>query len=447
MDSADIIMGVRAPKPINGQEIQINKSNIANALQNRQINQMKIDDYNTGKVKSSNVAKILGEFSPEEAPQVLRSAGYSDVADQMEDRGRTIAKDQAGLDKSKYELARQHTDDISSVFGSIKDNATPETLQQGLGVLVEKGTITPEQAQQKLQEAMSDPQGIQGYATRTFQQGLDAAKQLETFASQNRGGSTRMTATNPVSGKVRQIDEVFDNDPNKAFTMTANGSVPNAPYQAYEKSKAKAGASNTSIKIENKTGESLAKEVGGMMKDSTAIADGAVKQIDAAQRVVKAVNSGNLITGPGAGVRLKANQLAQIVGVGGQNEAERIANTREVLRGFAELTLQGRQQMKGQGAITESEGKLAEKAMSGDIEDLTAAEIKQLAKASERAARFNYGQYDRKMKTMRNDPNLQGLTPYYEAAELPAEVVDAPAGNHPAEINNLLNKYLPKNGK
>ena len=205
----------------------------------------------------------------------------------------------------------------------------------------------------------------------------------------------------------------------------AGGLRPNSPLIAAKQGIAKAGATNVQVKTDVKTGESLAGQIGPMMKDSTALAEGAVKQVDAAQRIVRAVDTDKLYAGPGAGVRLKTGQVAQMLGIAGKDEAEKIANTREAVRGLAELTLQGRQQMRGQGAITESEGALAEKAMSGNVEDLTAAEIKQLARASERAARFNYAEHQRKLRVMQDNPSLQGVAPFYQGPQMPAEVQQA----------------------
>lgn len=209
--------------------------------------------------------------------------------------------------------------------------------------------------------------------------------------------------------------------------------------QDFQIAQRKAGAPNVSVKTDVKTGESLAGQVGPMMKDSTAIAEGAVKQVDAARRIVQAVDTSKIMSGPTAGARMTVAQIAQTLGIGGKDEAEKIANTRQVMRGLAELTLQGRQQMKGQGAITESEGKLAEKAMSGDI-DLTAAEIRQLAKASERTARFNYNEHARKLKVMQENPALQGIAPFYQGPAMPAEA----GGGVSPETQQLLDKYAPQ---
>jgi hypothetical protein len=213
------------------------------------------------------------------------------------------------------------------------------------------------------------------------------------------------------------------NDANKIMSIGPDGQpVVNEKLVGVKKEIGRASAPSVNVKTDVKMGEGLGKEVGPMMRESTSIAEGAVKQVDAAQRIVKAIEGDKAFSGPLSNTRLKVAQVSQMLGVGGKDEAEKIANTRSAMRGMAELTLQGRQQMKGQGAITESEGQLAEKAMSGNIEDLTGAEIKQLAKASERAARFNYGEHQRKLKVMQANPALQGIAPFYEGPGMPAEV-------------------------
>ena len=182
----------------------------------------------------------------------------------------------------------------------------------------------------------------------------------------------------------------------------------------------------TSVKIENKMGEGVAAQIGPMMKDSLDVATGAVKQVDASQRVISAIDKGQIIAGPLAGGRVTLAQMGQALGVGGADAKEQLANTRQVIRGLAEMTLQGRSQMKGQGAITESEGLLAEKANSGRIEDLTVPEIKQLALASERAARFAHAEHERKYLEMANNPTTSSLATYYKGPAMPPPITAQP---------------------
>jgi hypothetical protein len=190
-------------------------------------------------------------------------------------------------------------------------------------------------------------------------------------------------------------------------------------FEQFQTAQKRAGATNITNKVETKMGDSIAGQIGPMVKDTYTAANGAVQQIDAANRIVSAIDSGKVIAGPLANARLTMSQVGQMLGVTGGGEAERIAQTRSVIRGLSEMTLQGRKQMSGQGAITESEGKLAEKANSGDIGDLTAAEIRQLALASARASQFIYGQHQSMLESMQGDPNLVNLSKFYKVRPMP----------------------------
>lgn len=211
-------------------------------------------------------------------------------------------------------------------------------------------------------------------------------------------------------------------DPNKPFQIGPNGSiVPNAAFQGYETTKARASAPRVTVenRIENKAAENIAGQVGPILKESATAAEGAVRTLDAANRIIGAVDSGNIVAGPLANTRVTVRQAAQLLGIGGADNAEVLRNTRDVIRGLAEMTLQGRKQMSGQGAITESESKLAEKATSGDITDLTPAEIRQLANASRRASQFTIQSHQRRIEAANNLPGTQGLTPFFSSPQVP----------------------------
>lgn len=240
------------------------------------------------------------------------------------------------------------------------------------------------------------------------------------------GGS--VTGLNPFTGqRVGGVEKTGNPFNDLILSDGTGGFRPNAPLVAAKQGIAKAGAARTDVRIENKMGDSLAKEIGPIMNDSAAAATGAAQQIDAAQRIIQAVDSNKIFAGPGASIRLKTAQIGELIGAGGKDSAEKIANTRATIRGLAEMTLQGRKQMRGQGAVTESESKLAERAISGDIDDLTAAEIKQLANASARSARFIYGEHQKKLNVVRGNPNMSQLAPFYEAQPMPEAPPTTPA--------------------
>jgi len=138
---------------------------------------------------------------------------------------------------------------------------------------------------------------------------------------------------------------------------------------------------------------------------------GAIQQADAANRIIQSLDTNKIFTGAGANQKLQMAQIGQMLGVTGNRTEEIVANTRQAIQGLAQLTLQGRKQMRGEGAITESEGALAQRAMSGDV-SLTAGELRILANAAKRSAKFTYDQHQSMMSALAKDsPNS---VPYYQ---------------------------------
>lgn len=249
----------------------------------------------------------------------------------------------------------------------------------------------------------------------------------------------------PVIANRAALDYLRQIDPAKFVELTATKDSTPAKVKEYEFAVSqgykggftdfiRSGTPSTNVNVALDKG--VAAQIGPMLKDAQVQAQGANAQIDAADRVIQAVDTNKVIAGPAASPQLKLAQIGSVLGVTGKDTAETITNTRQAIRGFAELTLQGRKSMRGEGQITEAEGKLAERAFSGDIDSLTPAEIKQIANASKRAAEFTLTEYNRKLKTLEKDPATAQLVPFYEVTRMPAPA--APTG---------IKRFNPATGK
>lgn len=175
-----------------------------------------------------------------------------------------------------------------------------------------------------------------------------------------------------------------------------------------------------SVKVDVKTGESLGKEIGPMVAESRASALGALDAINTASRIKNALSAGNVTLGPTATVRNQIDQIAQVMGVAGSNTEEKLVNTREVTRGLAQFTIAARKALKGQGQVSDFEGRLLLKAESGEIDDFTMPELKAFIATTDRLARRQYGLHKSNVDVMRKRPDLQNLVPFYEVPDLPA---------------------------
>lgn len=182
-----------------------------------------------------------------------------------------------------------------------------------------------------------------------------------------------------------------------------------------------------SVKVDVKTGESLGKEIGPMVAESRAAALGALDAINTAGRIKTALSSGNVTLGPTATVRNQIDQVAQVMGVAGKTTEEKLVNTREVTRGLAQFTIAARKALKGQGQVSDFEGKLLQRAESGAIDDFTMPELKAFIATTDRLARRQYGLHKSNLDVMRKRPDLEKLVPFYEVPDVPAPEFDTEA--------------------
>jgi len=309
-------------------------------------------------------------------------------------------------DKKQAELAdmlrRQTMQDIQEYGKAVK--GTPEQTTYGAGEEGPTMTVTPAVAPD-YDKGLAILMGSKSPTSQELAKAL-VADQLKSHVLPEGGTLVRGT----LGGATGQTIQGAPKEPTeyKEYLKAKEGGFQGSFFD-YQQALKKAGAPSVSVN----TAKDLSGQIGDISKESRISAMGAVQTADAANRIIQSVDSNKLFSGAGANQRLTGAQIADGLGLGGKDTAEKIANTRQALQGLAQLTLQGRKQMRGEGAITESEGALAQRAMSGDI-TLTKGEIRQLAEAAKRSAKFQYSQHQNIINTMKADPNTRGLVPYYD---------------------------------
>lgn len=284
---------------------------------------------------------------------------------------------------------------------------------------------------QKLPEVQSDQTALQQHLMDPNSPFADKLLEKQLFPKADDykvvGGSLVKIGSNGVTEAYKAPKETDYNQliiPDGKGGYVVNELLMNAKTRV-----ASAGRPSVTVnnKVENKASESVAKEIGPLLNTSLTAAEGATRVEDAANRVIKALDSGKVITGPLANARVTGLQIADVLGVGGSNDQERLIETRKAIRGLAEMTLQGRKEMAGQGAITDRESTLAEKATSGDINSLTAAEVRELAAASRRAAQYTRNKHKSRVKTARDLPGMGTVADFFDIPDMPAEPAPAAA--------------------
>ena len=192
----------------------------------------------------------------------------------------------------------------------------------------------------------------------------------------------------------------------------------NPAFAAYQERLKRAGATNVSVSnAEKPLVNTIATGLGKQLDDGLSAARAASTAITNAQTLRKAAESGNLIAGPTASIRIPLLQVGQMLGVGGKDDAERLSNTRQAVQTMAQAELDAAQQMKGQGQITEAERDIIRRAAAGDINSFTAPEISQLSQAIEKTARAKIASHRRSVGSLQNIKGAESLIPFYQVDE------------------------------
>jgi hypothetical protein len=198
-----------------------------------------------------------------------------------------------------------------------------------------------------------------------------------------------------------------------------NGSVvPNAPLVGVKQGLARAGAPsvNLAVNTEKSLLTTMGEGLGKQLDASLAGAQSAQNTVQVAGKIRDLVNSGKVITGPGADYRVTLARLGEGLGVGGKDNAEKLSNTAQLMQNLAKTELDASQSMRGQGPITDNERALIRRAAAGDM-GMTGAELVTLSNAIEKNARARIQQHQTQVKRLQALPGASSLVPFYSVDE------------------------------
>lgn len=198
-----------------------------------------------------------------------------------------------------------------------------------------------------------------------------------------------------------------------------------------------ASSVSVSPKVEVKMAEGVASQIGPMMKDARIAADGAVKMYDAADRIEKAVDSGLVSAGPLTSLTMPVKQFFA-------GSTENVRQTRQVVKSLAQMAVEARKQLAGQGQVTEGEANAVMKADAGNIDDLTVGELRDLVTLTKRAAHFTAKSYQEQLGNLGANEGTKNLVPFYNVRGMEPLLNHSPqlpqiGGQN--KVESLLKKY------
>lgn len=319
--------------------------------------------------------------------------------------------------------AEAQAPDLAGAYKYAAGANTPALQQIGV-----QGALTQAQAQAKLAqdnaERMRIAQIIKGAGSpqAAIAAGVPAEAVKAYYESPNygkeKGVAINGQLTNPLTGEAigavvpKQLNPT---DPrNDLLIPDGNGGFKtNTQLVGVKQGIAKAGAASTNVNVNTATKPFL-NEIGKGVGEQVISDFGGARSAQQTLGNIAQIESGlkNVITGPGANVRIKLSQLGQVLGVNGADATEQLQNTRNVIQGLARQELSAAGQMKGQGQITESERGILRRAEAGDISELTKPELTTLLGALRKTATYRVGIHNQNLTRLKKDPNAAGVVDY-----------------------------------
>lgn len=212
-------------------------------------------------------------------------------------------------------------------------------------------------------------------------------------------------------------------------------------FQDFITEQKKAGAPSTTITL---PGDKKMAEVLGA-KGAERL-DTSLTQAQEAQSTIQNINelrpilAEGVFAGPLSAAPRAVAQIASSLGVTGKDTKELLERTAVAMQGLAKFELSAAAAMRGQGAITENERMLIQRAAGGRLDQFTAPEVQALLTAMEKTANYRIGSHNRQLDVLRrsSSPEVRDLLPFYELS--PMNVAPTPA-------TGGIRKYNPQTKK
>lgn len=179
----------------------------------------------------------------------------------------------------------------------------------------------------------------------------------------------------------------------------AAGRAPKS-FQQYQEEMKRAGAQTI---IDRTSGLAAGEIVKGAIERANVSLNNASAASQTLQTIadIRPALDQGVMSGPLSSQTAVIARLASTLGVTGQSTQDTLNRTAEAMRGLAQLELQTAEQMRGQGAITDTERGLIARAAAGNLATMTAGEVRTLLNAMERTAKFKIQSYNQNLQILR----------------------------------------------
>lgn len=228
------------------------------AIQSRDMNTMKMDEYKRGVGEQNALRQTLMGFGADKAANqnMLYQGGHLKAAQDYGKSNADIAKVQGETEFKSLETAYKKVELMGQTFGYVKDNPTIENYNAAADRLVQLGIMPQEAANASKAAVLANPslENIQALSTRAFQSALSMKDQLPKLDGFNAGGSYVQTSRSPITGLSTQtsstpITQSADNAATQATSLQNNRNTVGATIRGQDMTDARSREANALGKV------------------------------------------------------------------------------------------------------------------------------------------------------------------------------------------------------
>ena len=176
---------------------------------------------------------------------------------------------------------------------------------------------------------------------------------------------------------------------------------------------------------EKKLSETLGASAGKMLETSYNEAVSAKDTLGVIRDIRPLITQEGIYAGPLSQAPRFIDQIATQLNVSGDNTKQKLANTAKVMQGLAKFELNAAAAMRGQGAITENERMLIQRAAAGRLDQFTVPEVNELLGALEKTSNYRLQQHDERLATIKSSarsPEVSGLVDLFRVTPLSTQL-------------------------
>lgn len=203
----NIILGYQSPDILSPEEKQAKAANLQNILLGQKSAQLEYDTKNK-QMQDDQAYKDYFKANPKATGDDLRSAGFVKQGYDADKFSTEQARAKSENMKLQLENVKAKAEFGGQAANYVLKNPTIQNAHMAIDSLLQRGIITPEEAQAEKSTIPQDESQIAGWAEGHVRQAVSIKDQLAKYETKDAGGTVQTQQIDPITGQVKTVNTI-----------------------------------------------------------------------------------------------------------------------------------------------------------------------------------------------------------------------------------------------